>query len=147
MKRARAASASPEDARVTPSAGETCAGGEASRAELLEPGIGISEDQVRDVAAEPRGQLEAVTAGPGVDEDAVGDLADDRLPVRTDVVQAGPAAARLDLLEAGRRRMTLVASSSLSSSSRRSSMASGSSIVGDGVSGPTMKWSERSGLA
>src|SRR5205823_6521599 len=47
-------------------------------------------DQGGDVASQARRELEAVSARPGVDEDPRRDLPDHRLPVRADVVEAGP---------------------------------------------------------
>ena len=68
--------------------------------ELREPGIDrVARDQVGDVLAKRRGELEAVPARPRVHDDAVRDLADHRLPVRAHVVQARPAATRLGLRE------------------------------------------------
>ena len=69
--------------------------------ELVQAGIGIAEDQVGHVAAQGGRQLEAMAAGAGVHEHAVGDLADHRLPVRADVVQARPTAARLRIVQGG----------------------------------------------
>src|SRR5260221_1339090 len=85
-----------EDARLAEPGGEQAAGLEAGRVELGDRRVDhLAEPQPRDVTAERRRELEAVPAGAGVDHDAGGDLADDRLPVGADVVEAGPAAALL----------------------------------------------------
>src|SRR5260221_5998482 len=85
-----------EDARLAEPGGEQAAGLEAARVELGDRRVDhLAEHQPRDVTAERRRELEAVPAGAGVDHDAGDDLADDRLPVGADVVEAGPAAALL----------------------------------------------------
>ena len=55
----------------------------------------IIDTHRRHVTAQRRSEFETVTARAGIDVDAFGDLADHRLPVRADVVEAGPATARL----------------------------------------------------
>src|ERR1035437_10069772 len=66
------------------------AGGKPVWMELLQPGNRLTAQERSNVPAKSGRELEAVATGAGVDNDARGHLADDRLPVRADVVQAGP---------------------------------------------------------
>src|SRR3954451_6515831 len=91
---------SAEDARVAEAGVERLVALESARVERVETGVHVGTgDEVRDVTAERRRELEPVPARSGVDEDALGDLADHGLPVRAHVVEADPPATRRRVLE------------------------------------------------
>src|SRR5947207_86910 len=84
-----------QDAGVAVAGGEQLALLESLGVELGETRVRATMDEVGDVASEGGRQLEPMSAGAGIHEHALRDLADHRLPVRADVVDARPAAARL----------------------------------------------------